>query len=231
MLPNDRMKRGIELEPFARGLYEIKKGESVQPRVLVKDFTMASLDGISACGKHVVEIKCPGERDHCQALAGKVPDHYYPQLQHQMYICGVDHMDYFSFDGADGVIVQMKRDDAYIENMIQEEKKFYQCILQKIEPEIDQDAYLQKDDERWKFYAECWKHHCKRREWLDNEEKKLRAWIMDASKEQNCKGHGISVCKIERKGNVDYAKIPELKGIDLDMYRKASTNSWRITSE
>jgi len=31
-----------------------------------------------------------------------------------------------------------------------------------------------------------------------------------------------------RKGGVDYKSIPELKGLDLDAYRKAETTAWSL---
>jgi len=32
-----------------------------------------------------------------------------------------------------------------------------------------------------------------------------------------------------RKGNVDYSKIPELNGVDLDDYRKKNVVSWKLS--
>ena len=46
------------------------------------------------------------------------------------------------------------------------------------------------------------------------------AELMESDREKGC---GISVVKTERKGSVEYAKIPELKGIDLEPYRKKSS--------
>lgn len=133
---NDRMQRGTDLEPMARSLFSIQTGIDVEPRVVIKDWAMASLDGISACGNHLVEIKCPGEKDHALALQNKIPDHYYPQLQHQMWICDVSKMIYFSFDGIDGVSVIVERDDDYIKKMVEAEKEFYFCLLNRTPPKI-----------------------------------------------------------------------------------------------
>src|SRR5271155_5193386 len=132
---NERMQRGIDLEPIARDLFILKMGILVYPRVIVKDWAMASLDGISDDNKCMVEIKCPGEKDHNEALMGRIPDHYYPQLQHQMYVTDAQEMYYFSFDGLDGVIVNVKRNQVYIDKMVEEEIKFYECIVNKIPPE------------------------------------------------------------------------------------------------
>jgi hypothetical protein len=64
---------------------------------------------------------------------------------------------------------------------------------------------------------------------LEKEEEELRKQIVFLSGETNSKGFGISLCQVQRKGNVDYSRVPELKNVDLDKYRKTSLNSWRIT--
>ncbi len=227
---NDRMQRGIDLEPIARDLFTIKTGIHVEPKVVVKDWAMASLDGISACGNYLVEIKCPGERDHAVAVSGKVPDHYYPQLQHQMWICGLDQMYYFSFDGADGVLVNVERDYLYCGKMIDEEMKFYDCLVNNIPPEPSEGDYIERSDDLWSQCAMKWRMINQNIKNLEKEEEELRKQLIFLSGESNTKGAGISLCQVQRKGNVEYSKIPELKNVDLDKYRKGSISSWRITS-
>ncbi len=41
----------------------------------------------------------------------------------------------------------------------------------------------------------------------------------------------LSGKEVSRIGAVDYGKIPELKGVDLDQYRKASTTTTTIKIE
>lgn len=229
MRPNARMQRGIDLEPIARNLFNIQTGWNMQPAVAVKDFTMASFDGRDESIGSIVEIKCPGEKDHNEALLGKVPTHYYSQLQHQMYVAGVCKMYYFSFDGMDGITIQVKRDDEFIDKMIVEEKKFYDCLMSRTLPEPAENEYTQREDALWQQYASRWQSVTKSIKELEKEEEILRNHLIILSGDCNSKGAGISLLQVQRKGNVDYGKIPQLKGIDLDQYRKGTTNSWRIT--
>lgn len=229
MLPNARMQRGIDLEPIARGLFNLKTGYDTHPVVAVKGFTMASFDGMDSQMGCVVEIKCPGEKDHSVALQGKIPEHYYPQVQHQIYVSGVQIAYYFSFDGKDGVIVEVPRDDDYIEKMLEEEKKFYECLMNKTPPEPAEGDYIERNDQLWERCASNYRDICEKIKELEKEEEELRKQLIFLSGESNTKGGGISLCQVQRKGNVDYSKIPELKGIDLDQYRKGSINSWRIS--
>lgn len=225
---NEKMLRGNILEPIARDLYCIKKGVDVEPKVIIKDWLMASVDGISKCGKYLIEIKCPGEKDHNIALSGKIPDHYYAQLQHQMYVCDLDKMDYFSFDGMDGVIVEVVRDSCYIETMLDKEWEFYQCLENMNPPEPSDNDYIEKMDELWEQCSNKWKSVSSKIKELEKEEDQLRKQLIFLSGEFNAKGCGISLCQVIRKGNIDYSKIAELKNVDLEKYRKDSSTSWRI---
>lgn len=92
-----RMQRGIDLDPIARDLFCSTNLHKMIPKVVIKDWAMDSLDGINDCNE-ILEIKCPGEKDHAVAVSGKVPAHYYPQLQHQMYVCDSPKAFYFSCD-------------------------------------------------------------------------------------------------------------------------------------
>jgi putative phage-type endonuclease len=124
---NERMKRGTELEPIARDLFCIKTMKNMVPKVFVRDWAMASLDGINV-ENEILEIKCPGKKVNAMAINGIVPDYYYAQMQHQMYVCSSQLVYYFSFDGVDGIIIEISRNDDFIENMVEQEKKFYDSL-------------------------------------------------------------------------------------------------------
>jgi len=231
MVPNERMQRGLDLEPIARELFALQTGFHTTPKVFVKDWQMASLDGISEFGEIILEIKCPGAKDHAIALSGKVPDHYYPQLQHQIYVCGVNSAYYYSFDGFDGVAVEVKRDHEYIAKMIVEERKFYECLMSQTPPDISEDDYIQRDDDIWNECASRWTLVMSQIKDMQNQEEILREQLIQLSGQSNTKGAGITLCQVQRKGLIEYAKIPELKGLDLEAYRKPSTTTWRITCD
>jgi len=44
----------------------------------------------------------------------------------------------------------------------------------------------------------------------------------------NLKGQGLITKKKTRKGDVQYAKVPELKGVDLDQYRGKESTYWEV---
>ena len=225
---NAAMQRGVDLEPIARELFNIQTGWDMQPCVIVNDWVMASLDGRDESSGSILEIKCPNLKDHSLAVAGKIPDYYYPQLQHQMYVGETRMIYYYSFDGADGVIVKVKRDDEYIEKMLVEEKKFYDCIINKTPPEPTADDYLQRSDEEWESLSSRYQHIKDRIKDFEQQEEECREKLIELSGGSNTKGAGITLCQVERKGPIDYANIPELEEVDLEKHRKPSIKSWRI---
>ena len=108
------MQRGKRLEPLARLAYVNHTGIDVEP-VCVQSrehpWMRASLDGLSADGRHVVEIKCPGEKDHRLAASGCVPEKYYAQLQHILAVTGLGEIYYWSFRFDHTVLLKVDRDD------------------------------------------------------------------------------------------------------------------------
>ena len=60
---------------------------------------------------------------------------------------------------------------------------------------------------------------------LDDAKKRLA----DLAGETNAKGYGVTVTKVVRKGSIDYAKVPDLNGVDLEEYRKKGSEYWKVT--
>ena len=86
----------------------------------------ASLDGLSADGRHVLEIKCPGEKDHRLAASGSVPpEKYYPQLQHILAVTGLGEISYWSFRFDSTALLKVARDEAFIAGLLEKEVAFW----------------------------------------------------------------------------------------------------------
>jgi putative phage-type endonuclease len=136
---NCYMRRGLELEPVALRQFEKETGLTLFPCVGVHDeieWMGASFDGMTIEGDAIVEIKAPGKKDHFAALNGIIPDKYKAQLNHQMVVADVQEMFYFSFDGEKGVIIEVKRDEEFIEVMIEKEREFWERLQQQPTPSL-----------------------------------------------------------------------------------------------
>lgn len=136
---NIYMKRGKELEPLALECFEKETGLTMFSMMFTHDnyeWMSASYDGITLNQDSILEIKCPGAKDHHFAEVNKmVPKKYKAQLQHQIFISGLDFSFYYSFDGKKGIILEVKRDQEFIEKMLEKELDFWNC-LQTLTPPI-----------------------------------------------------------------------------------------------
>lgn len=227
------IQRGNELEPIARAHFEHAFGLQVKPMVLVHpqhSWMMASLDGISANGDTAVEIKCPGKASHQVAVDGKVPIHYMAQLQHQMAVAGIKSMFYYSFDGHEGIGIEVDRDDSYISSMMEKEYQFWKKLQSFEPPDLLDKDYVQMSDPDWDFDEYAYLNAKKLRENWEKEEEQCRQRLIEKAQGRCCKGHQISVTRYFRKGNVDYKSLPMLQNVDLEPYRKSPSEIWKITT-
>ncbi len=223
--------RGIELEKLARHVFEKKTGMIMNPKVVLHptlDWMMASLDGID--GNAVLEIKCPGQNDHEIAKNGKIPEKYIPQIQHQLAVTSLNLAYYFSFDGSDGIVVEVGRDDRYIERMICKELAFWKCIETCTPPPLNDRDFVRRNDFSWIETSQKWLKLQKKLTELEHEEKSLRETLIQMAENQSCFGGGIRLTRSLRKGNIQYSQIQELKEIDLEKYRNAPSEYWRLSA-
>lgn len=228
---NSAMQRGHALEQEARDTFINSIACPVSPLVAVHDeyeWMSASFDGLNIFEKKLVEIKCPGLNDHKTAVNGKIPDKYYPQLQHQLAVAGYDKMFYYSYYNGEGSSVLVHRDDAYIDNLIQKEKEFYNHMKTLTSPAMTHKDFNEKDDEEWKILTWRYITFRDKRLHLQKMEDETKQNLIELCQNQSCKGNGVKAQKIVKKGNVDYSLIPELKNVDLDSYRKPVSEYWKL---
>lgn len=227
------MARGHELEETARQEFEKLTGISVMPKVMVhpkRSWQMASLDGISFDGSTFVEIKCPNKEIHQMAEDGRIPVYYYAQMQHQMSVINADQGFYFSFDGSKGALVPINRDNGYIQVVLEKEEKFFECMINKEPPALTDKDYIIQNGQEWVKIADEWKELSSYIETLKESQEELRNKLIAFANGQNSKGNGVRVTRSISKGVVDYKKIPELIGVDLELYRKPSSEKWTLAA-
>lgn len=225
---NFAMERGNDLEPIARKALEEKLGMPLATKVRLhnrRSWMMASLDAISFDESIVAEIKCPGKDDHEIALSGHVPEKYFPQLQHQIEVCGVDMVYYFSFHGQENALLKVYRDDQYIKQLINEEEKFFECMSNFEAPELTPQDFTFQTNGRWVQLAT----RLQEIKSIKAEEEEIKKELIAMANGQNSRGAGVQLTKCVRRGNVDYGKIPELQNVDLEAYRKKTIEYWRFS--
>lgn len=226
------MQRGIDLEPRILEMFNSRIGNTFTPSVRISEqhpWMMASLDGLCEATGEIVEIKAGNGPDHEQCKHGFVPSKYYPQLQHQMAVCGVDSVYYCSYFNEEIVITRVERNPEYIDSMIRAELEFFACMASGKPPELTDRDYSEWDSSLEGTLAELREIMSRRLE-LDNREKAIKKRLAEVVV-RPMRGFGIRVTKCTRQGSIDYDAIPQLQGVNLEEYRKASTSYWTYSVE
>ena len=118
---NEHMKRGTELEPDARELYEALTGNTVQEVGFCLHDTVnagCSPDGlVGEDGEGGLEVKCPAPATHVEWVkAGVVPSKHLQQIMGCLWITGRAWWDFMSYHQTmKPLIVRVERDEEYIE--------------------------------------------------------------------------------------------------------------------
>lgn len=234
---NFAMEGGRARESIALAAFNEKHGCNCVPVVMQHDeypWMIASLDGWDKEREIAVEIKCPGKEDHQIAHLLFTPPHYKPQLQHQLCVMNIHAMYYWSWGKDDVIVLGVERDDEYIKDMIVKEQEFILRMKLLDPPPISEKDYVENHSREWRYavrnYLEC-----------EEEKERCERWYEDARQElirlagdHNCRGSGIQLTKVVRRGNVDYKRAIEELHLDeeeFNKFRKDPVTSWRVTEQ
>jgi exodeoxyribonuclease (lambda-induced) len=151
--PTYWMERGINLEPEARGWFQVETGRPVQKAGFIEH--ESGLAGISPDGyvtdKVVmdqvqpipVELKCPKPGTHIQWLmAGGMPKKHLPQCHFQMVITGAPYMYFMSYHPTvEALLIKVERDE-YTESL----SIMLDAAIMTLREAIDKYTPKEKDD-------------------------------------------------------------------------------------
>lgn len=235
---NEAMKKGKELESEARIFFNEKFKCDFRPIIAVSDdrpWQMASLDGYDFERNWILEIKCPGEKVFREVQSGDEPSEYILQCLHQLSVAEEASQAllcfYFKGDLAiETFEIGILRDLDAIDDLNEKEWHFYRNhVIPFKEPPMTRMDYQEREDAGWERTCSLWKEAKTRLKEAEEAESSLREEIILMSGGHSSRGAGVQLTNYLRQGSVDYAKIPMLKGVDLDPYRKPPIESWRIT--
>lgn len=138
---SEAMEHGVEFEPVAKSLYEIKNNVLVAEVSFVHHPTipMAGMSPDGVVGEGLIEIKCPKSTTHFDYLLdGVVPEKYKPQMAWQMACTGCNWVDFVSYDpdapdGLDYFQIRYERDEEYIKYLEAEVIEFLNEVKDRYE--------------------------------------------------------------------------------------------------
>ena len=226
------MLHGLQLEPQARASYEALAGHVMQPLVLVDGNYSASCDGITLSGNRIVEIKCPFKgRDSTlwkKVAEGLVPEHVGLQIQHQLMVTKAEVADVFVFDGTEGIQLEVTPKPDTWPQIHAAWDAFMRCVTDAQAPPLTARDTRMRDDPEWLSAAAAYLELRTAYDGLVTNLDEAKARLVGLTNHAKEQGGGISVTRFWKRGNVDYKRVPELAGIDLEQYRSAAREEVRL---
>lgn len=218
------MAYGHEHEPDARAYAANVLGEFLTPICAEDGDYGCSLDGITFDEQTIVECKAPykGEASpiweniaRYQSAGG-----YVWQVQHQLMVSGAAQALYVVWTPKKQLHIFIHPDAAK-----QAELRAHWDALWA---DVMAGKGAERDDHEWLRAVTIYRQAKRAVDEAEADLEEARAVLTHLATSDCETGGGLRVQKIERKGAVDYAKVPELRGVDLEQYRKAPSTSWRV---
>lgn len=249
---NFAMQKGVRLEPLMRLRFSSIMAKHlgavdfvVENLVMAEfDFMRASLDGVidhPVIGRIGIECKYAGASVlHTLANNGNdlraVREDYWIQMQHQMLV-GNLQMSYFvavsdEYVDKSGNLIKdpyhfrVDRDEEFMKEHLKASIKFWNP--KRAPDATDEDV---AEITKGASVARRFIRLSKKKKEVEKQLDELKKTLISYAKHPKNICHGVSITKVERAGSVDYSKIPELQNVDLEKFRKPSTEYWKVGGE
>lgn len=136
---NEATRHGSRTEDLVRQIVSRNFGLKFEPVCAEDDkfpYIRASLDGISACGKYVLEIKCPFRFHNFLNAKKKIPEYYYTQMQQQLAVSGAETALFINFFEGDYSYQLVEKDQSVIDTIYSRCSKFWNEVVSKELPSV-----------------------------------------------------------------------------------------------
>lgn len=188
----------------------------------------------------IVEIQCPASiRGNTQVNAREYLENNrmcHDKIQFQLHCTGAEMAHFIIWSEKSMDSMPVLRDPDWMATNKQALNGFLSRLLKIVsseklsKPYLEEREYNADQDAEWLALA---KKRLVLKEQIDHSSKTLKTindQLTAFAKKKNCKvvGGGVQAFKILRKGAVQYAKIPELKGVNMDKYRKKESEYWNV---
>jgi putative phage-type endonuclease len=181
---------------------------------------LASLDGIH--GERILECKFVGEETLEAIRKGTVSPHHLCQVQTQLLVSEAKVCDYFATaPNGESHLLEITPDSNYQSEISIAASVFMNGVRNGEPPEPgEKDFFMPERDERFEILSAMDAH-------LKETEEKFEALKEELKKDyeahRRVRYGQVTIVKSVKKGAIDYKKVPVLKGLDLEKYRKPST--------
>ncbi len=223
-------------EPLAQMEYQSETGNFVEECGFFvhpeHDWLGASPDGLVG-DDIVLEIKAPyGLRNKnppdFKSLAEQ--PHYKSQVMVEMACTGRNVCHFYQWTPNCSQLELVPFDPQWFDENLPKLEAFYKRFLS----ELDNPAHLEEkhkeiNTQQAKLLLDEYQSLSDAIDQATERKKEVFDELVRLAKGRNALVWGRKLTQVERKGAVNYKAIPELKDVDLEQYRKASSKHWRLS--
>ena len=160
--------------------------------------------------------------------AGVVPEHYLVQVQHQRMVSGAHQAHLWVFDGERGVLHAIERDACWMDRIRGGWEGFDGFLHSDTPPPLTDADTVIRSDAAWAHAADAYAKAKTAAESATEVLEQARTVLVALAVHPREQGAGVSVTRYWKAGNVDYKKVPALKGLDLKAYRGKAREEVRV---
>lgn len=239
----DAMRHGTAHEADARAAAEVAYDMVLEPQVAEKGRVVASLDGITFDGETILEIKVPAsgfKSETWKAVdeARRVPDHYWWQVQQQLYCSGAKEAIFAVFVRTGQHTPEFAHTFVHVLPDMQAHEairlawtQFFEYLDTDTPPPLTERDVRDRTDEEWRVAVEYWREAKRELEAARVFEDAARKALIQLAGEQSSQGAGVKLTRYFVAGGTDYAKAAKDAGVDLNQYQKAGRWQYRISEQ
>ena len=227
------MQHGSTLEGAARAAYEAKTGLVMEPLVLQEGEFSASLDGITLGGERILEIKCPfkGRKSELwkSVADGEIPTHYGWQIEHQLMVSKAAGAHLWVFDGTEGILLEVMPQPERWPQIDWAWSEFMHFLESDTPPPLTDKDTLLREDNAWIEAATAYVQAKRVADQASTKVESAKAALVSLATHSSESGGRVTVTRFIKKGAVDYARVPQLKDVDLEEYRSPTRQEIRVS--
>jgi hypothetical protein len=136
----------------------------------------------------------------------------------------------FVFDGTEGIVFPVAPDPGTWPQIHEGWDKFTAFVTATSTPPLSQGDVRERDDPEWIAAAAAFVEAKRAAEAVATTLDEAKAKLVSLASHTSESGGGVSVTRFWKHGTIDYKKMPELSGVDLDRYRGPQRQEVRITT-
>ena len=222
---------GTKFESFAQKDFEMETGFNVEETgfhvASDYDWLGASPDGLVGDGA-VLEIKCPySMRNGGEFKSIYDQPQYYAQIQIEMLCTGRHKTYFYQWCERKSKLEIVGIDVFWLDENIHKLESFYKEYLSELKAPDKHELSLVKSVEA-KELAAVFEETNEKIKQLKSVLDDCKAQLITLADGEKSNISGVLVYPIKRKGAIQYKKIPELDGVDLEKYRGKDTKAWGV---